>query len=294
MNFATYFKQLLPYFGRDRAVEDARVVRNELITVAIPSYELALEAFKTNLTSKRVLGYAKQYKLMVGNHKGTFVVDINERLKKLVKVLDAIDSELGKNFENKVVTEAMDARKANVLRALETIGFISKFSISLLNVVYVEEAAAYGKTQPQSSDVQQGEYDRIERFFIDFCALLKSMTETKDPSKAFAEIPEVQIDGIEDVREVFNEANIDPFGVFKQSNFRGNPIYFIRTVMVDWQMDRFKHTQEQKKLLELRLLHLQRRMQNNPDAGLEQDIEVTSSRVASLAEKLRKFEESFA
>ncbi len=294
MNFSNYFKQLLPYFGRDRAVEDARVVRNELITVAIPSYELAMEAFKTELVSKRVLGYAKQYKLMVGNHKGTFVLDILERLKKLTKVLDAIDGELAKNFDNKVVTEAMDVRKANVLRALESIGFISKFSISLLNVVYVDETAAYGKTQPVSSDVQQGEYARIERLFIDFCSLLKSLTEAKDPVKAFAEIPEVQADGVEQLRDVFSDDRVDPFSLFTQSNFRGNPIYFIRTVMVDWQMDRFKHTQEQKKLLELRLLHLQRRMQNNPDASIERDIEVTSSRVASLAEKLRKFEESFA
>ncbi len=294
MQFSNYFKQLLPYFGRDRAVEDARVVRNEIVTVAIPSYELAMEAFKTTVASKRVLGYAKQYKLMVGSHKNTFVFDILERLKKLIKVLDAIDAELARNFDNKVVTEAMDVHKANVLRALESIGFISKFSISLLNVVYVDETAAYGKSQPESSDVQQGEYDRIERLFIDFCALLKSLTDAKDPVKSFVEIPDVQADGVEQLRDVFSEDRIDPFGLFTKSNFRGNPIYFIRTVMVDWQMDRFKHTQEQKKLLELRLLHLQRRMQNNPDASIERDIEVTSSRVASLAEKLRKFEESFA
>lgn len=294
MNFSNYFKQLLPTFGRDRAVEDARVVRNELVGVTIPSYELAMEAFKTNVSSKRAQGFAKQYKLMVGNHKNTFVFDILERMKKLVKVLDAIDSELAKNFENKVVTEAMDVRKANVLRALESIGFISKFSLSLLNVIYVDETAAYGKTQPISSDVQQGEYARIERFFIDFCALLKSLTDAKDPAKSFADIPDVQADGIEQLRDVFSDDRIDPFGLFTKSNFKGNPIYFVRTVMVDWQMDRYKHTQEQKKLLELRLLHLQRRMQNNPDASTERDIEATSSRVASLAEKLRKVEESFA
>ena len=294
MNFSNYFKQLLPYFGRDRAVEDARVVRNELLSVAIPSYELAMEAFKTNVTSKRGQGFAKQYRLMVGSHKNSFVFDILERLKKLPKVLDAIDAELAKTFDNKVVTIALDVRKANVLRALECVGFVSKFSISLLNVIYVDETSDMGKTQPHSSDVQQGEYARIERFFIDFCSLLKSLTDVKDPAKSFADIPDVQADGVEQLRDVFDDGRIDPMQLFTRTNFRGNPIYFVRSVMVDWQMDRFKHTQEQKKLLELRLLHLQRRKQNNPDAGIERDIEITSSRVASLAETLRKYEESFA
>lgn len=294
MKFGEYIKQLLPFFGTDRAVEDARVTRNELAGVAIPSYELAMEVFKTTLKSKMALDYAAKYKMQVGNHKNTFVFDIAERLKKLTKVLDAIEGELAKGFEAKVVTASMSLHKANVLRVLEGIGFVSKYSISLLNALYVEETAAFGKTHANAPDVTPGELARLDKYFIDFCHTLINITSVSVPAQAFKEIPESQLGDMDNLRGVFGDKKVDPFNVFTTSNFRGNPIYFVRSVIAEWQMDRYKHTQEQKKLLELRLMHLQRRQQNNPDAGLERDIELTAGRVASLAEKLRKQEESFA
>lgn len=294
MKFGEYLKQLLPFFGTDRAVEDARVTRNEISGVAIPSYELAMEVFKTTLKSKRALDYAGMYKMLVGNHKNTFVYDISERLKKLLKVLDAIDSELSKGFEAKIVTASMSLHKANVLRVLEGIGFVSKYAVSLLNVIYVEETAAFGKTHQNAPDVTPGELARLDKYFTDFCQTLLNITSVSMPEQAFKEIPASSLGDMDNLRGVFGDKKVDPFNVFTTSNFRGNPIYFARSVIAEWQMDRYKHTQEQKKLLELRLLHLQRRQQNNPDAGLERDIELTSGRVASMAEKLRKQEESFA
>lgn len=294
MKFGDYVKQLLPFFGSDRAVEDARVTRNELVGVAIPSYELAMEVFKTNLKSARVVGYAKKYAALVGPHKNTFVFDILERLKKLIKVLDAIDGELAKGFEARVVADAITLHKANVLRVLECTGFLSKYSISLLNAIYVEETAAYGGVHQNAPDMTAGELARLDKFFIDFCQTLKAVSDIVAPVAVFKAIPESKISDMDSLREVFGDRRVDPFNLFTTSNFKGNPIYFVRSLIAEWQMDRYKHTQEQKKLLELRLLHLQRRQQNNPDAGLERDIEITSGRVATLAEKLRKQEESFA
>lgn len=294
MKFAEYLKQLLPFFGKDRVIEDARITRNELVGVAIPSYELAMEVFKTSLSSKRVLGYAAQYKMVMGGHKNTFVADILERLKKLPKVLDAIDGELARGFEDKVVADAITLHKANVLRVLEGLGFLSKYSISLLNAIYVEETTAFGKSHQPASDVSNGELARLDKFFMDFCQILKSISSVAMPTAVFKEIPESKLADMDNLRQVFGDKKVDPFNMFTTTNFKGNPIYFFRTLVAEQQMDRYKHTQEQKKLLELRLLHLQRRQQNNPDAGLERDIEVVSARVATLAEKLRKQEESFA
>lgn len=295
MKLIDYIKGLVPNFGKARITEDARVTRNELTGVAIPCYKNAQEVFKTTLVSPRAQGFAKQYRLMVGAHKNTFVADIYERLEKLVKVLDVVEREVTSNFGDKVVSESLTLHKANVLRALEAIAFVTKFSVSLLNAVYVDETAAYGKTQPYSSDMTEGEYKRIERYFMDFCSMLKALTTPNDAAKVFAAIPDAQAEGIDNLREVFGEDRVDPFNLFSPtSQFRGNPIYFVRTVMLDRQMERYKHTQEQKRLLELRLLHLQRRKQNNPDAEVEKQIETVSSRVASLAAELRKFEESFA
>jgi hypothetical protein len=59
-------------------------------------------------------------------------------------------------------------------------------------------------------------------------------------------------------------------------------------------MDNYKQMQDQKKLLEVRLVQLKRIQENRPSPELEREIKVLSSRVANLAADIRKKEESWA
>lgn len=295
MSFPKFLKALLPSFKRDRLKTDAQNVRNQLTTVALPAYASAVESFKKPLVSEQAVEFTRRYDIMVAkrNKANSIVFDIRERLLKLPKLLDAIDKQIAEGFTDDVVSSGLTLRKANTIRALEVLGFITKFSMGFVNAIAHYEITAKGIQVDYVSDVTPGEYKRLLKYLPDFAHALQAITSLQDFEHALDNIPEARVED-EAFRAVSSMADFDPMQLFTLNNFNGNPIYTALMMVAEWQMNNFKQMQDQKRLLEVRLMQLKRMSENRPSPELEREIKVLSSRVANLAADIRKKEESFA
>lgn len=295
MSFPKFLKSLLPTFKRERMKSDAQNLRNQLSTVAIPAYTSAAESFKKPLVSPEGIELTRIYDIMVPkrNKSNSIVFDIRDRLLKLPKLLEVLDKEINEGFTEDIVSTGLTLKKANVIRALEVLGFIAKYSMGLVNAVAHFEIVAKGIQVDYVSDVTPGELKRLLKHMPTFAQALESITSLKDFEHLLDNIPEARVED-EAFRAVVSKNDVDPMGLFALSNFNGNPIYTMLMMVAEFQMNNFKQMQDQKKLLEIRLMQLKRINEQRPSPELEREIKVLSSRVANLAADIRKKEESFA
>lgn len=295
MSFQTFLKNLLPAFKRDRMKTDAQNIRNQLTTVVAPAYAAAVSSFKKPLVSEQGIEFTRLYDLMIGKRdkNNSIVFDINARIAKLTKLLDALDKQIAEGFTDDIVSSGLTLRKANVIRALEVLGFIAKFSMGLVNAIAHYEIVAKGIQVDYVSDVTPGEYKRLLKYLPDFAHALACITSVESYEDVLSHVPEAKVED-DAYRSTLTTREFDPLRLFTLTNFKGNPIYFIMMAVAEFQMDNYKQMQDQKKLLEVRLMQLKRIQENRPSPELEREIKVLSSRVANLSADIKKKEESWA
>lgn len=290
MSILSYIQKLLPTFGRNRIIEDIAVYQNELSSAILPAFEHAASK-GVSVKSQFHKDIERAYRLGMSGMKGSVINDLNDRLHKLPDILNTLAKLTEEEFQTKIVSEAMTTRKATVLRLVESVGFVSKFSNSLLNAIIAKELEASGPTA-SAADVPPGEIKRLQRFFPEFVRLLKTITNAKDIEQTIKNLPEVAVDAGTYNSEFAEDA--DPLSLFQPNpnGFVGNPLYLRGMVSALWHNNRYKQVQEQKKAIDLRLMMLQRRAQNQNDPNLEQEIESAARKSAGYAEWLRQYEES--
>lgn len=297
MEILKFVSGLLPQFGKDRMEEDLRIVRTELETITIPAFVLAEEVFGKPLQSKEGQAIEKSYKTSVGSmgRAPSMVVSIREKLQEIVPVLAAVESAIEKDFDKEVFVAGLTLRKANVLRMLELSGFISTFSLRLLNYLYIIETSEAGSNPGYVADsMSPGEIKRIKGNIFEFCLALKALAQPKEKiQKTLDSIPEVLVNAKgQAALSAFTGDKLDPLGLFNVQGFTYNPIYHIGMMVAEYQFDRYKRARELKSVLELRMLHLQKVRDDNTDPGVEREITVIQGRIDNLSERIRKFEES--
>ena len=72
-----------------------------------------------------------------------------------------------------------------------------------------------------------------------------------------------------------------------------NPIYHVRMMIADWQVNRFKAADEERKLLEFKLLKMKMTDGGKRDANVDRQIEYTEGRLQKLNYKLMEMEKSY-
>lgn len=290
MKIVEYLKKLMPVFGRDRLQEDIAGLNNELQGVILPSFLLFTEqGAAQRYSSPFYKEIERVYKISIGRTNGGVLQDLRPRLEKLVGVLDVLSKMSQEEFQSKIVTDTLTARKATIVRCVEVVGFINKFSMSLANAIVTKEIETTGNSDT-SADVPNGELKRLQKYLPDFCVLLRAITAPADIEKTLRKLPEVLIE-TSTMNEAFEE-DMDPMGVFAATGWNGSVMNSIGMIRAEYEHSRYKHLLEQRKALELRLMHMKRRLQKQEDPQLEAEIEITSRRVATLAEKVRSYEES--
>lgn len=293
MKISDFIKKLLPFFARSRVQEDLRNTTTELQTMVLPTLKTASAEVKGAFKSQEAKDFMAVYKLTLRPQGANYFTDMFERMGQLTKVLDAITRVVNAEFEDKVVSAGMNVKKANAVRLLGVIGFLNKFAMSLVNATLHFELQAAGATMPYVSDVTPGELARLKKYMPDFVQFLNSVTAIKDPEQAFDEIADVLV-GAETFSSVFGETKIDPFKVFIASDFRGNPLYMVGMMVAEYQHNQYKKMEAQKQAIEKRLIAMRRSANGQPSPQVERELEVLTSRIASLSEDMRKHEESLA
>lgn len=288
---------LLPTFKKDRLLEDARVVKTELVNYTIASYETSYELLASNkLASKDIKEYEKRYFVKMGgrNAKG-MVADIYTRLQEILKVVNVIETAVEKNFETSIVVDGITLYKVSLIKGLETCGFISRYANRFLNYLYIlESAAVKSDTSYTFKQLSKGEVKELETYFDDFCAALKALSKDhKNFQKELENTPNVTVGpNSEATLAGFSSLKLDPVNMFAVNGFV-NPIYRIGMMIAEWQVARYKEAKELKTVLELRRLYLEN-MKNNSmedEDGIQREIDVIQNRVDRCNEVIRKTEE---
>lgn len=302
MKLISVVQAFLPHIDKNKVLEDLRVTTAEIENFGLASYSHASDYFKTNkiksLADKN-LGevFYRNFDVQGAPKQSSFVADIARRLVFIKDNTDYVLALAEELYERDIINEGLTAKKAVLLRAASNLSFISRFSIDLLNLVYVNEAIEANAAVEESMQLSPAAIKHVNDNVANFARLL---SDYGIPNKKFSNIilgiPDVVVNAktADSLKGLYKEQDIDPFTSVFKAGFTGNPIYHLRMQVAEWQSNRYKANKDKKKVLELRLLHLRMLQEGKNDAKLEQEINYIQGRVDKINRYLVEVEDSVA
>lgn len=193
-----------------------------------------------------------------------------------------------------VMSQALTAYKANLLRAVPHYYFLVRYATDLLNFLYVKEVEftkveterAFNLNKKQEEFVVKNLW--IYARLLSFYGMEHGQFKSKVESISDVTVPQ---DKVEEVVDQFGAERMDVFNNLPQG-FVGSPIYSVRLIFAQWEADRYRTLKDKKKLLELRFLHLKLlKEQGTSDASVEKEIQYLQNRITDIDHKLSRIEE---
>ena len=299
MNLYAFIKGLLPKIEKDTVVEDLGTTIKDLDNVTIPSLSQASAFFRTykfkgDETAKLEKAWKDTYRTKLMKQP-TFVGDVHVAMGNLRANASFVLKQVEDISSRDMVSQALTAQKAILVRAAEHMSFCTRFATDLLNLVYDSESSkVMEKASHEEIAIPKHSRERILRQMATFGRLMSIYGV--DPglfSKSYVKVPDLLLnqDTVEIVAQTYNETEIDPFNGTLQAGFIGSPIYHLRMVYADWQTRRYKAAQDKKTALELRLLHLKNQSEGNSNAAIEKEIQYTQDRIDKYDRYIGEVEE---
>ena len=301
-NIVSFIKSLLPSFSKSDLETDMEISL-EAIESIMSTYSSLEEVLKvTKIESKASQAVLKQFYKELQDFKPKAKLSNNHNLAVDTLALftnvkangDYILREVSDSVNDVVVSQALTAYKANLLRAVAHYYFMSRFALDLANFIYVNEVEEAGSDLTKEGRLNNKQREFITKNVWVYARMLSvygsDHATFKDRIGSIEEItlPKEQI---EEVVDAYNSDKVDVFNNLPQG-FIGSPIYSIRLIFAEWEATRYQHLKNQKKLLELRLLHLKLLKENGQsDVILEKEIVYLQKRTTDVDHQLAKIEE---
>lgn len=293
MSIINFIKAMLPRVEKSTIEEDIRTTLKELDQSVLPMYLAGGQHFRTTpLRHKDSL----QLQGMYYNERDlrakgpNFIWDLAEDLNRMKMNLLFLQKKAEEILEADLLNEGLTIQKAQVVRAVGAISFMSRFSLDFLNHILSLEAIPKDAELVLAPSQKKHMTEGIRRFMKslnDFCM------DPKNFERLFTELPDVVVTSknAASLAQVFKPRDLDPFAGQTVYGFSGNPIYHIRLVVTEWQAKRYNANKDKKKVLELKLLQLKSLQDGKPNPRLEQEITYLESRVEKLDRAMREVEE---
>lgn len=298
LGIVNYLKTLVPHIEKDQILEDLRLTEVELENIVVPAYRDATSLFATDrflskeneVIQEQVTANLKSTRM---GRQTTFLGEFQIRLEAVQKNIPILQKLINHEIGRDVITEGVSAKKVVLIRIAEKISYISRYSLDLLNLVYVNEASM-AKTDARQLSMSPAEMAKAKACVVNLAKLLQSYgVDPKDFEKTLSKTPDILLSKNEDqvVTGSFHDSDFDSMTPAFTTGFVGNPIYHLRMAVAEWQSKRYKASQEKKKTLELRLLHLQiQKEKGEENPKLVKEIAYNQERVAKLDRYLKEVE----
>ena len=296
MKITQFFAALLPNFERSRIVEDLDMLRNEVKDNLLPAYKHAAALTHNKpFASKLVTNFNDVFCLTLPEYKRVgFIGGLLSFYTTLEDKLDIIDKMIPDLFAKDVTKESITYRKASILQYLATVRFINEYSArSLLRFLAAEQNAALGKEDQIDVQLAPAELKWLTDNQQAYLQALKLLSiPVKDLAAALNQIPEITVvpERYDVVAQTVGLQNLDPLKLGLISG-NWNPIYHLRSLWVERQVEAYKRDKETKRALELRLLALKQAHEGKQDARLAQQIEYIEGRIAKLSQSIHEMEQ---
>lgn len=206
---------------------------------------------------------------------------------------DYLLNEISDSVNDVIVSQALTAYKANLLRSVSHYFFLTRYSLDLANYLYIKEAE-HGKMDLDKNYklVKKQEEFITKNIWLYTRALAVYGTDPSEFKHRLEKISEVSLpkEAIDEVVDLYNSDKIDITNVLP-NNFIGSPIYSVRLIFAEWQSQRFHSSKDKRKLLELRLLHLKlMKEQGQSDIAIEKEIVYLQKQVTNIDKYLSDLE----
>lgn len=302
MKILNYISSLLPSFDRQRILNHITQMQGDLSGVTLKSFKDAGELFaRKKFQAKVNQEFDKNYHSVMRDTKSVnFVLAIENVLKGLPAKLSFLESLVSSDFSKDVARDALTYKKATVLKYLDVCDFVLVYSNRLLlNAIAAETYQNNGQADMIGSDqvpamakwMAQNENAYLRAMKV----LAMPLNETKEKIESIPEITVVpdNADHIGAVKETVGETKLDPMGLGFLITTWANPIYKLRMAFAEWQVERYKAKQEEKRALEYRLLALRESYEKKQDPKLQQNIQYSQGRLQNLNHRLSELESEY-
>ena len=296
MRILDFIRSILPRLHKDQILEDLRITSGELDKCVRPAYEDAAKYFKSGKlkSSESAEVSTAFYRNYKGSHvnKQNMILEIESKLGNVIKNLAFVTEQNEDLLERDVLRDGLTAKKAILVRSAEQLSFIARYSIDLLNHVYMCETKTLDGAVTNLVPIQLA---ALIANVPNFAAIFSVFAKEPEKFKAdFDTMPDVVLNEktYASLSSVYDADKLDPLQTLLIAGFEGNPIYHLRLVVAEWQAERYKLNKDKKRMLELRLLNLKMIAEKNPDPKIEQEIEYIQNRIESLEFKMKKMEDS--
>lgn len=197
-------------------------------------------------------------------HRGNMVAVLTGVLEDMESHFPAIEKLYDDYFANDIVREAITFMGANIIQFQEALSFVTRYSRKLLIKIITDEVIAADPEQLDDRAILPGELKYLAEKRNDFFTALNMVANTtKSIVEKIENIPDVvpTEKNSEQIAAVMGFARLDPFK-FNLISAKLNPIFYIRKWIVEAQVKAYKEAEEERLMLECRIMQLK-----NADAG---------------------------
>lgn len=305
MNISGFIKSLLPSFDKSDLESDLEISLESIAAIQETYTNIEQITKVAKFESKSVKDLMKEFYKELDTSKSKVKLSSNKNigtdtltLFKNVKINgDYLLKEISDAVNDVIVSQALTAYKANLLRSVSHYFFLTRFALDFANFLYIAEAEETGVDLEKSYKLNPKQKEFIVKNLWLYARVLSvygmDHEHFKDKLEKIQEItlPKEQVD---EVVDIYNNDKVDVFNNLPVG-FIGSPIYSIRLIFATWESQRYQSLKDKKKLLELRKLHLEL-MKNNgqSDINMEKEISYLQNRITSYDYELSKIEQSIA
>lgn len=284
---------LLPTFKRNRMLDDLAQTRRDLTMNIIPTLLSVSRSMGNRLASAPAKGYEANYFRTIGivNSRG-IISDLHSRMESLDKVIGDLNTLIENSFEQTVVLTVITVPRANVVRAIDAIYYVTRNVLRVVNYLVVNEQAHYRKDPNYvKQTLSKSDIMDVTAGSADFAQCLRALTINTDFVARLKDLEPIVVSQQTDAAiSTMRSAAIDPNNLFGLNNALQTPLYRISMTIAEWQDARYEETRELKTLLELRLIQLENEKKYSSDEGIDREIESTSRRAEECARKIAAYE----
>lgn len=298
MSIVNYFKTLIPSLEKRTILEDINNCVGELKTSTLPILKAAQKPMGQDsykFKSQDIEAFSKKFKRDNRTGiKGNFIAvsyDVANRIEEnsqtVIKLVEAM-------FSNGMVAGAITYRKASLLKYIEAMTFFQKYVRKLVHQTYILECNAVSDSSAAGGSLTEGEINWLKENEDAFIACLTGLSmKSALFMQAMEETPDAVVnpDTIDTVN-LMAGGKTDPFKMnFISTNM--NLIYHVRLRIAEYQHAKYEMSLQERKAIELRILHLQNKLDGKNDPKVEEQIQYNEARLEKLNYKIKKMEEAY-
>lgn len=201
-----------------------------------------------------------------------------------------------KEFEDKIAKDNLDYRQVNVLKIIDLLEFFNRYTLAFLTYSYVLETATELKHDKYIQDsITKSQEKFINDNWLNYCNVCGIiLCLNSDFNKKLESIKKIEVldDNETVLRETMGINAVNPF----TNGFiptKWNPIIWVRRIIADWQVSRYKALEDNVRLLEVRRLHLEKLRRGEQDPVLEKTIKEVEDLLAIQQYKLDKLTKAY-